>query len=360
MPDNNGPIRVLETRISLELGMPIRNIPNGYIYVMTTEFGPDQVVTISKSKNDPNELVSKANENSLYGLVGVRPAEILYSKELNNCTQIESLVHQFLIHNDYSTPAIKDYQIHFMDAISLIEKAVKDLEIPAEFVLKIRNTNTVSLQNIDYFKLGTIFDGTTDDYTGDLFDSYQIDNNVAFQCYLKGYECDDDRCLSKIGLAYEQGIGVNKNLDKALKVYQEYYQLNKFSGIENVFRAYLKLGKEYKASALLLDFFSWCERENFNESLQNNEGLGECLDLHEDFVSVLGAFVWESFYQYKNFKILAPFTQYFHDFQKSIFKRLQKDYRFLKSQQFIEMSEKISLCSDTFENYLSEFEKKIA
>lgn len=334
--------------------MPIRNVPNGYLYVMTTEFGPDQVVTISKSQHDPHELINKANQKNKFGLGGLKPAEILYAKELPNCHQIESLVHQFLINNDYCAVTPKDYQIHFQDAIKLIETAIEDEYLDPHLVLECKNTKCIPTAATNYFRLGSIFDGSYAEANGDLLEPFQIDFEAAFCCYYKGYEMEDDRCTPTLAQCYEDGIGVEQNHKKSLKLYEEIYQYDRFKGIESMYRIYLKENNDFKVSALLLDFFNWCEREIVQDSFSLNDKIDECMDIHKTFIRILGSFVWESFYHVENFDVLKPFIHYFKDFRHSLFKRLENDSRILESQRFYEMSEKLNFCTESFEKFLQE------
>ncbi|MBT7610304.1 MAG: SEL1-like repeat protein [Bacteriovoracaceae bacterium] len=332
--------------------MPIRTVQSGFIYIMATEFGTDQVISISKSRHDPHDLANKANQANKYGLGALSSAEILYSKELPNCREVESLIHQFLIHNDYCAVTAKDYQIHFEDGIKLIETAILKSCLEPELVLELKHTKCLPIETTDYFRLASIFDGSCEESANDFLEPFHIDYEASFNCLYKGYEIGDDRCISGLARCYEDGIGIEFNNKKALKLYEEIYQLDKFKGIENMFRIFLKEKNDYRASALLIDFFAHCEKEIIEENVSIDDHMSDCLEVHTSFVRTLGSFVWESYYLCENFEVLIPFLHYFKDFKHSLFQRLENDGKLLEDQMFYELSDKINKCSDSFKVFL--------
>ncbi len=337
--------------------MAIRNIQSGHIYIISTKLSCHEVITISKSRFDPQVLINKANQVSKYGLLGLsRPTELFYSKELSNCHQVESLVHQFLIHNDYCAMAAKDYQLSFKDAIKLIEMAIRGEELTSKLVLDLRNTRYLSGEIVNYYKLGAYFNGSC----GEVFDPFQIDFEVAFFCHYKGYESDDTRCLPLLANCYEDGIGVEKDGPKALELYKEIYHMNKIEGIENLFRIYTREKKEYKTSAVLVDFFNWCEKKIEHKEVHSSEAFDHYFCIHDSLVRVLGSFVWESYYYSGNFDVIRPFLNYFLDFRISLFKRLQKDSKKLKEQNFDELGNKLEKCAESFCFFLDQNGPKAA
>ena len=119
-----------------------------------------------------------------------------------------------------------------------------------------------------------------------------------------------------------------------------------------MFRIYLKENNEFKASALLIDFFSHCEMEIVQDDLPVDDQMHDCLEVHTSFVKTLGSFVWDSYYLCETFDVLIPFLHYFKDFRHSLFKRLERDGAMLQGQSFFELADKINLCAVSFKEFL--------
>jgi len=330
--------------------MRIRQYTSGYIYVLSTDFGPGNVVSINKSLNDPQVMVDQINKKQDAKLVSVAPLEILYSKKFENCNVAESLVHQFLIQNDYCAVTPKDYQISVDDAVRLIEMAADSECLSHDLVLEIKHRQCLPSDATNYYMMGTMFNGQFHEDQGQQVDPFHIDEQAAYSCFLKGYEYGDDRCIFELANCLENGIGIEKNVKRSLDLYNELYQMDKMAGVGGVFRACLQDDNHYKASAILLDYFNWADSQQDEDDLN---GVTDLIEIHESFTRVMANFVWDAFYYEGHFEILEPFAEQLVEFQRGICLQLDRDRESLEAQGFKELSAKILTCRDTFTSFAS-------
>ncbi len=329
--------------------MRIRQYTSGYIYILSTDFGPGNVVSINKSLNDPQVLVDQINKYQDAKLTSGKPLEILYSKKLENCNVAESLVHQFLIQNDFCAVTPKDYQISLDDAVRLIEIAAETECLSHDLVLEIKHRQCLPSDATNYFMMGTMFNGQFHEDRGEQVDPFQLDDQSAYSCFLKGYEYGDDRCIFELANCLENGIGVDKNLKRALDLYDELYQIDKMAGVGGVFRVCLQDENHFKASSILLDYFNWADMQQDEE----DSGVKDLIEIHESFTRVMANFVWDSFYIEDSFEILEPFSSQLEEFQRGICLQLDRDREALESQGFQELSAKILTCRDVFTSFIA-------
>lgn len=329
--------------------MRIRQYLSGYIYVLSTDFGAGNVVSINRSQNNPEELITALNGNRESRLLTGGPVELLYFKKFENCNVAESLVHQFLIQNDYCAVTPKDYQISLDDAVKLIEMAAEIECLSHDLVLDIKHRNCLPSDATNYFMLGNIFNGRFHEERGEHCDSFQIDELASFSCFQKGYEFGDDRCVFELATCYESGQGVDENPKKSLELFEELYQMDKFAGIGGAFRVCLQSRNHYKASALLLDFFNWCDED---QSCSDKDEMKDSIETHEGYTRSLANFVWDTFYLEQDFEILEPFFEHFKEFKNGICLQLERDREVLEQQGFMELSSKILTCRDSFMKFL--------
>jgi hypothetical protein len=329
--------------------MRIRQYTSGYIYVLSTDFGPGNVVSINKSLNDPQKLVDQINKNQDAKLMGGTPFEVLYSKKFENCNVAESLVHQFLIQNDYCAVTPKDYQISLDDAVRLIEIAAETECLSHDLVLEVKHRQCLPSDATNYYMLGTMFNGQFHEDRGQQVDPFQLDELAAYSCFLKGYEYGDDRCIFELANCLENGIGVEKNLKRSLDLYDELYQMDKMAGVGGVFRVCLQDENHFKASSLLLDYFNWTDSQ---QDVEHKNTFNDLIETHESFTRVMANFVWDSFYIDDSFEILEPFSTQLEEFQRGICLQLDRDREALESQGFAELSAKILTCRDAFTSFV--------
>lgn len=331
--------------------MRIRQYTSGYIYILSTDFGPGNVVSINKSLNDPQVLVDQINAHNDSRLISGAPIELLYSKKFENCNVAESLVHQFLIQNDYSAVTPKDYQISVDDAVRLIEIAAETECLSHDLVLEIKHRQCLPIDATNYFMMGTMFNGQFHEDRGELVEPFQVDEQVAYACFLKGYEYGDNRCIFELANCLENGIGVEQNFKRALDLYDELYQENKMAGVGGLFRVCLLEENHYKASAVLLDYFNWADSKQDEE---HQSGVTDLMEIHDSFTRVMANFVWDSYYIEGQFEILEPFKEHFSEFHRGICLQLDRDRENLEAQGFQELSGKILTCRDAFAQFASD------
>ncbi len=201
----------------------------GYLYVLANSSMPG-LVKVGKTTRSPTERATE-----LSGATGLAtPFIVVYDQLFENCDSAENFVHAFLQEKGYRVSENREF---FNAPVNIIVRAfelapgiirdissVKNQHQPEDELIKFSQNDELDDLSIDKISENTepwrsIFEEAEAHYYG--FEDYIEDHAESLRLYRQAASLGSTEAYVRIGLQYQEGEGVARNLTKALEFFKE-------------------------------------------------------------------------------------------------------------------------------------------
>lgn len=328
--------------------MSIRSHRAGHLYLISNDFPVNHSVTLTSSTLPPEEFLKQLNKarKSDKWMIEV-PSEILFHLYLENCSQVEGQLHQFLIEHNFCAGAPKDYQLGLKAMTRLVHFLLDHGKIDSELI-PLKSTQIFPAENCNYYLMGKLF--RIGPQAQECLIHPYSDDGAAFSCFKKGVELGDDKCLSEVALCYEHGLGVTACQKKALDYYTQSYALFPFKAVNGVYRLLLKSGDTFAALGIFEHFLLECSQKSQEHKYVSTQSM---LAGHKTFVDILAHIALDTYLHWGDFEWLRPHQDIFNEFSYSIEKCLNGERVYLEGLHVEQLAQRVAKCVEAFKNTFS-------
>lgn len=340
-----------------------------YLYILSNDFSPSEMVTITRSKLPPDSFIQdlKKSESSSPWILS-RPTEVLFSQSYEQCENIEMRIHEFLISRGFCGGAPKDYQVSFSDALILLEGAVLNKNLYRDEVFTgIEHTEVFPEEGCNYHMLGHLFNGTYYKARQLSRDIFENNKRIAYQCFKRGAFLGDEKCLFDMGICLEHGMGVIPNIPLAIDYYTQIFASQPSKAVNGLFRCYLRQENVVKALATLEGFLGYCDQniDHNHTRLCDSDQVDfekdivqKILQGHKVYVRVLANFLIDCRKFTGDWQLIEAHRQVFSEFAFSIKNYLKAEYDFYHQHKFDHLASNVDDCLKNLDSFIQLQDKK--